>query len=654
MPESSPEKTIFDLLRWAFGGLAGGAIGWLTTGLPGYFGPAIAGIMTIACAVAGVAFVLMLQRYLAVLASMDDAKPRSAERKEYSALRRSLAEGNRAARFYTDWLTKTLNAVDRFFGDAEHADRTLFPRAFGLRTPAPLWTAQAYDRCLLLALVYPIATIFIVWAVSGHVGPAEAWLNLKSDFSTWARGVLAIAIGFEALAVWRGRRSTGWRFLAWIIVAGVVAGSVAAAGGSNSFFGIVLVVVVVVVVITDASVSAITFAGAFAVAFTAAFYVATEILRSDPYIHAHPSAYLGSLIFFIFVFGFVFGAAGVVARSGSAAVAFSFALAIAVVIASYSYFLFMRVDGPVSDMRGYVGIGAVVGAFCIVFAVARAIAWLSAKSTANRWQGLFLSMHGVVFTIGCLAAAYFFSSSIWWFYTGSLLLFLSLFAVVNAPFDWLSLGLTRALLRRGLERQGWWPYLYSFVDTAFAGFIIAALALAMVIGVQAFDELAVRGKKSSAVLPLDTLFSGLATNPSAPEYWWVYALLLSTMVPSLVNLAIGGASLVRGVPGVPTLLLKFMPANRAPTAANRAWIATVLTAQVFLGAFLGLAAQFVLIWVIMLHALPMVGLGCSTWRAPSPNSTCRPGSGIWRPRCSSDAGILAESPTAHMALPSPR
>jgi hypothetical protein len=34
------------------------------------------------------------------------------------------------------------------------ADRTLFPHAFGLKKAAPLWTAPAFDRCLLLALIY--------------------------------------------------------------------------------------------------------------------------------------------------------------------------------------------------------------------------------------------------------------------------------------------------------------------------------------------------------------------------------------------------------------------------------------------------------------------------------------------------------------------
>jgi hypothetical protein len=42
-------------------------------------------------------------------------------------------------------------------------------------------------RCLLLALIYPIVTIFLIWAVSGHVGPAEAALGSTSDLPGWRR-----------------------------------------------------------------------------------------------------------------------------------------------------------------------------------------------------------------------------------------------------------------------------------------------------------------------------------------------------------------------------------------------------------------------------------------------------------------------------------
>jgi hypothetical protein len=69
------------------------------------------------------------------------------------ALRESTQGGNIAARLYADWPTKFLDGVDRFFGDASMAERTLFPRAFGLKKPAPLWTAPGVGA--LVRWVFP-------------------------------------------------------------------------------------------------------------------------------------------------------------------------------------------------------------------------------------------------------------------------------------------------------------------------------------------------------------------------------------------------------------------------------------------------------------------------------------------------------------------
>jgi hypothetical protein len=161
-----------------------------------------------------------------------------------------------------------------------------------------------------------------------------------------------------------------------------------------------------------------------------------------------------------------------------------------------------------------------------------------------------------------------------WDLSGPLLLFLGLLTLLNAPFDWASLGLTRALLRRGLELGGWWPYLLAIADAALAALIVAALALTMVIGVQAFDALAQHGG-GDATLPLDALFDGIAVHPTDPKYWWVYALLLTTVLPSMVNLMIGGASLLRGLPGLPQLILRFLPIGKAVPDFDRTWIALV-------------------------------------------------------------------------------
>ena len=51
---------------------------------------------------------------------------------------------------------------------------------------------------------------------------------------------------------------------------------------------------------------------------------------------------------------------------------------------------------------------------------------------------------------------------------------------------------------------------------------------------------------------------------------------------------IGATSLLRGVPGVPNLLLRFMPAGQAVANYDRAWMALVLTAQAFVGVVAGI------------------------------------------------------------------
>jgi hypothetical protein len=196
-----------------------------------------------------------------------------------------------------------------------------------------------------------------------------------------------------------------------------------------------------------------------------------------------------------------------------------------------------------------------------------------------------------------------------WSVVGPVALFVGLLPLLKAPFDWAALGLTRGLLRRGLELGGWFSYLIALVDTVVGACLVSWLSAAIVLGVQAFNTLAAfSGGEHARILPLDTLFDGIAANPAAPEFWWVYAMLLSTMIPSLVNLTIGGASLLRGIPWITTLLLRNMPDRGAPPAFERAWMTLLLTSQLFLGGLLGIAAQVFLAYVVIGIVLPWFGL----------------------------------------------
>jgi hypothetical protein len=532
MAEGSGDNPFVKTVGPVIGGLIGGLLTWLTTGLPGWLSSALAALLAITGAVCGVIFSLMYQRYLGVLAAGREPEG-SEERKAYDRLRDSLATENLAARLFARWLKKLLDKVDSFFGDADMADRTLFPHAFGLQTLAPLWTAPAFDRCLLLALIYPIAMIFLIWAVSGHVGPAEAAIGLQKVVGAWRRllALGALASAAVALSIWLWKEN--WTaFVCYPI-------------------GLTLIYLSTV-------------AGAFDIAVAGAVALA---------------------------FGVAFASARASALRGAFAITFASTFAVA----------FAKV-GASSNLQ-FIIAGA------IAFAIAAAVTLLQTTARGFRAQGPFQVIFLLMLQLFCLVAAKLLSPLSTWDLCGPLLLFLGLLTLLNAPFDWGSLGLTRALLRRGLERGGWWPFLYGLVDAALAAVIIAALALTMVLGVQAFDDLAAHGGgEVKRILPLVPFFDGIAKNPSAPEYWWVYALLFSTMIPSLLNLMIGGASLARGVPFVPQLLLPFMPIGRAVPAFDRAWIALVLTLQSVGGAVLGLLMQFLLAYGMLAYLMPWLGL----------------------------------------------
>jgi hypothetical protein len=505
----------------------------LTAGFTGVIGSMLATVLSVLGGICGPVAFLIYRRYVGVLGAGARTKG-SPARQAYDALRESLSEGNMAAGLYARRLSAFLNAVDSFFGDAGMADRTLFPHAFGLKTPAPLWTAPAFDRCMLLALIYPIVTIFVIWAVSGHVGPAETVLYLNPDLPGWRRGFAAASFGLSIFSAWRALRTTGWKFVAWTV--GVVAANIAGAG---------------------AGAGAVTFVGIAASTGVIAFGV---VLARFPAVFA----------------GVVVGAVAVVlAFANVVALAFAF---------SFTGFLF----------------------FNLACAFVLFVAWLNARAIEHQWHGIFISLFSVAMILISLAAANILSSET--DIAGPMFFFLGLLTLLNAPFDWASLGLTRALLRRGLELGGWWPYLLALVDAILAGVIVAALALTMVIGVQAFDGLAMHSG-GKPVLPLDALFDGIAAHPAEPEYWWLYALLLSSMIPSLINLMIGGASLLRGVPGLPSLILQFMPVGKAVPTFDRAWIALVLTLQIVVGAILGVLAQALLVVGVIGYVMPWLGLG---------------------------------------------
>ncbi|GLH81696.1 hypothetical protein SSBR45G_66050 [Bradyrhizobium sp. SSBR45G] len=512
--------------KWAgsAAGLFAGFVAWMTAGNTG-----IAHLNELLASLVTSTWLTFYFRYFGMLEASAEPKAvigSSRARRDYDALRGDLAAGGDFSRLYARLLSRALNVTDRFIGDDKEPNESLSNR-FGLKPAVPLWTTTSFDTCLVLALVYPIATVFFFWALTGHVGPAEAALKLRSDLSDVERAVAFLTVLLQVWAMNRyvKTKSFWWAALAFFVAVGLaVSVSVAAAGAiglaQGAYFG-----------------PGVPLAGGVALgaAWIVAFTVATAFTSRD--LWATFSASFVAVTFAAIMFG-------------NRAIA--------------------------ADRRTMKQIYLVLLVPCSI-----AI---------------------------CLGASYYMANFTVWRVVGPLLLFGALMTVLNAPFDWASLGLTRVLLRSGLERGGWFPLTFAIVDAIAATFLIALLVPVMVVGVQFFDRIAEHAG-GVAILPLANFFDGLQANPAAPEFWWAYALLLSTMLPSMFNLCIGGFSIVRVILARLSLfILDRLPADGPVVSYDRPWIATCLTVQVVGGVLFGFIIQALFALVVFAYVLPPIGL----------------------------------------------
>lgn len=462
-------------------------------------------------------------------------------RETYDALRASLSAQRCHEDTYARRLGAFLDKLDAFFGDA----RGQGERAFLLMKCAPLWTANSYDRCLLLALIYPIGVIVLVWAVSGEVGPAEQALGLRVTEGL-QRWLTVGTIAGPPVALWRFFKARHRRKLAWFII---------------------FIIAVLFSVALSLGVDA---AGDVVVAVVIASSAATIVT-------------------------------GVVANAGAAVVAGAGTALVAGAVAD-GFFVVRALAAA--------GIYGGLAAGFVTVVVGVAVFVVHRYSASKKRLAIFLTGFTAVTLAACFVAGRYGPQS-GWLSPSPLILFLGLLTLINAPFDWLSLGLTRLLLRYGIERGGPWPYALALIDAVLAAALIALLAVAMVGEVDLFDHLAEigGGEKARVLPPMQFYLAALRTEPQAPEFWWVYATLFSTMLPSVINLFIAGFSFLRGLPILRDFLLGVMRENETMPAAHRFAAALILTLQGSFAVVFAVGAQALLAWGLLWHLMPMLGLG---------------------------------------------
>jgi hypothetical protein len=122
----------------------------------------------------------------------------------------------------------------------------------------------------------------------------------------------------------------------------------------------------------------------------------------------------------------------------------------------------------------------------------------------------------------------------------TLIVFLGLLPLLNAMFDFLSIGLTRWLLRRGAVSLGFGALGWALGDLFSALGFFALLGLTLVTMVHWLN-----GLDAAPLLDLGALFADIRADPGA--YWWLYVSIFSTLLPTLLHFVLASFSALLAV-----------------------------------------------------------------------------------------------------------
>ncbi len=138
-------------------------------------------------------------------------------------------------------------------------------------------------------------------------------------------------------------------------------------------------------------------------------------------------------------------------------------------------------------------------------------------------------------------------------------MFLLLLPAINAPVDWLSLGISRwimGLIARtpeGLFRLldvpvfGWAGHLLIIaLDFILAALMAVLIVFATVTGVTLFSQVHVWAG-GNALYDVPGVIARLRANPFDAEYLWIYAMMFWTLVPTLVHSIVWAGAWVRSI-----------------------------------------------------------------------------------------------------------
>ena len=371
------------------------------------------------------------------------------------------------------------------------------PRAFSVKS---------YELCLTWAFFYPVILGLIFWLFSNQDSSGFGFFPPIEEGRFWKAALIVISIVGMIYSFYKGNKEVGVKRLVWR-------------------------------------------AAAFAIAFAVTFAVVGDFAFDGDFAGAGAGAIAVIGIFALAVSFSVAGAAAFAfAGAGARAIAVSFAFAGAGTIA----FAFSSI-GTVAFADAF--------AFAVAIAIATAIIGviLMMYNRFSKKSNLYL-FYPLYFAV--------LSGFIWLFLGQNLvrvaelsygfLLFLVVLPIINSVLDWVSLGVTRKLLKKSLRASGYIKKAgYYLIDLIAALLILLALIASLFLAIKAMEPLGIKSMEltvpenavlgSTQTYKLDDLLDQIKSR--SISIWqilfssdgWVIIMIFSTFLPSLIHgLAFGG------------------------------------------------------------------------------------------------------------------
>lgn len=130
-----------------------------------------------------------------------------------------------------------------------------------------------------------------------------------------------------------------------------------------------------------------------------------------------------------------------------------------------------------------------------------------------------------------------------------LLLFYVLLPLVNATWDWLSLGWTRSLLYAIVDKvhSGWRAFFWALMDGVLALMFLFFITLTTTATIALMNRASILGGGAN-IVDLGWVFDSLRFNALDPDHWWLYFMFFSTLIPTLVHMVIAAVSVLLWIP----------------------------------------------------------------------------------------------------------